>query len=232
MRKNDFLEILKDYLKNSFSQEEIMDILRDYEEYFIDGEIEGKSDIEIISSLGSPKEIANELLAQGNKTNNSNKIDNKIEALYIDIKSKFKTFINKSKVDLRDENHIESREKAKQIQNILNISIGVTKVIANIGLIVFGLGLVGSIVLPILFAPAIVQFLSTIPQLKVSAIFGIVAYIGLEILLWQLFIAVIRLVKKAKIIYSNWLETNQLYIQGSIKKEEIDKDGGLLDEEK
>ena len=63
MKKEDFLEILRDYLKKGFSEDEVMDILRDYEEYFVDGIIEGKSEIEIIQSLGSPKEIANELLA-------------------------------------------------------------------------------------------------------------------------------------------------------------------------
>ena len=31
MRKEDFLEILKDYLKKGFSEDEIIDILRDYE---------------------------------------------------------------------------------------------------------------------------------------------------------------------------------------------------------
>lgn len=62
--------------------------------------------------------------------------------------------------------------------------------------------------------------------------FGMVAYIGLEILLWQLFVIVIRLVKKAKKMYANWLDINGLYIDGSIKKEEIAKNGGLLDEEK
>lgn len=61
--------------------------------------------------------------------------------------------------------------------------------------------------------------------------FGMVAYIGLEILLWQIFVVVIRLVKKAKKMYANWLDINGLYIDGSIKKE-ISKNGGLLDEEK
>ena len=61
MKKEDFLEILRDYLKKGFSEDEINEIVRDYEEYFVDGLIEGKTEMEIISSLGSPKEIANEL---------------------------------------------------------------------------------------------------------------------------------------------------------------------------
>ena len=46
MKKEDFLEILRDYLKKDFSEDEVMDILRDYEEYFVDGIIEGKSEID------------------------------------------------------------------------------------------------------------------------------------------------------------------------------------------
>ncbi len=43
-------------------EEERADILRDYEEYFATGQENGKSDIEIATSLGSPKKIARELL--------------------------------------------------------------------------------------------------------------------------------------------------------------------------
>jgi hypothetical protein len=69
-------------------------------------------------------------------------------------------------------------------------------------------------------------------------IFGFIAYIGLEILMWQLFILVVKLEKKGLKIYMTWLKTNKLYIDGSIKKEKLDKDyeisndidGGELDE--
>ena len=69
-------------------------------------------------------------------------------------------------------------------------------------------------------------------------IFGFIAYIGLEILMWQLFIAIVKLEKKAIKTYMTWLKTNKLYIDGSIKKEKMnkydeitsDKDGGELDE--
>ena len=87
MKKEDFLEILKDYLKKGFSEDEIIDILRDYEEYFIDGAIEGKSEIEIISSLGSPKEIANELLYEDN-IKKENKVKGKLESFFIEAKGK------------------------------------------------------------------------------------------------------------------------------------------------
>ena len=78
------------------------------------------------------------------------------------------------------------------------------------------------------------------PEIKMIAIFGFIAYVGFEILIWQLFIAVVKLEKTAFKTYKTWLKTNQLYIDGSIKKEEKEKyevkidekykDGGELDE--
>ena len=77
------------------------------------------------------------------------------------------------------------------------------------------------------------------PELKMVIIFGFIAYIGFEILIWQLFIAVISLEKKAFRIYKRWLKTNQLYIDASKKKEKVEKEkveykenknGGELDE--
>lgn len=231
MRKEDFLEILKDYLKNSFSQEEIMEIVRDYEEYFVDGEIEGKSEIEIIASLGSPKEIAKELVAQSSdKNTNKSKFKNKFEDMYIALKGKSKTLLSKLRVNLKDKNHVKNRNTAKYIQKLLRIIEIPFKLVINIGLICFALTLIGLIVGPILLAPFITSFMSVMPELKMVVVFGIIGYIGLEILLWQLFFVVFKLLRKLKKAYKNYLDTNDLYIKGSIKKEAREQDGGLLDE--
>ena len=230
MRKDDFLEILKDYLKNSFSQDEIADILRDYEEYFIDGAIEGKSEMEIISGLGSPKEIAAALLAESN-TNNKNdksKIERKVEDLYITFKNKSKSTLNKFKVNLNDKDHVKSRKQISFMQIILTLILlpfAFPILMTTIG---FGAGLIGSIFAAIIGAPFAVSLVSVMPEVKTVVIFGVIAYIGLEILLWQLFIAIFKLEKRAVKIYLNWIKTNQLYINGSIKKEEKEQDGGDL----
>ena len=234
MRKEDFLEILKDYLKNSFSQEEIMDIVRDYEEYFIDGEIEGKTEMDIIASLGSPKEIAKELVAQSSVKNinkNKNKLKNKFDDVYIAVKGKSKELLSKFRVNLKDKNHVKNRDIAKKMQKLLRIVEIPFKLIINICLISFALTLIASIAGPILLAPFITSFMSVMPELKMVVVFGIIGYIGVEILLWQLFFIVFKLVKKLKKAYLNWLETNNLYINGSIKKEAMEQDGGLLDEQ-
>ena len=62
MNKEQFLQELSAVLSR-LPEEERADILRDYEEYFAVGLENGKSDVEIAASLGSPKKIARELLA-------------------------------------------------------------------------------------------------------------------------------------------------------------------------
>ena len=237
MRKEDFLEILQDYLKKDFSEDEVIDILRDYEEYFVDGAIEGKSEMEIISSLGSPKEIANELLAQSN-IKNENKSKGKLESFFIDIKGRFKSWLNRFKVNLNDKNHVASRKKIEVMQILITIILIPIAFSIVTTTIAYGVSLIASVLAMIIGAPFMVGLMKVMPEIKMVIIFGFMAYIGLEILMWQLFIFVVKLEKKGLKIYMTWLKTNKLYIDGSIKKEKLDKDyeisndidGGELDE--
>ncbi len=235
MKKEDFLEILKDYLKKDFSQDEVNDILRDYEEYFVDGMIEGKTEMEIISSLGSPKEIANELLAESN-IKNDNKVKGKVESFYIETKRKIKSQLNKFKINLNDKEHVKSRKRIKLLQIVLTIillpfAFGI--VVTTIGA---AFGLVGSVIALVVGTPFAISLMNVMPEIKTVIIFAFIGYIGFEILIWQLLIAVVNLERKAVKIYTTWLRTNKLYIDGSIKKEKIekeileDRDGGELDE--
>ena len=104
--------------------------------------------------------------------------------------------------------------------------------------IAYGVSLIASVLAMIIGAPFMVGLMKVMPEIKMVIIFGFMAYIGLEILMWQLFIFVVKLEKKGLKIYMTWLKTNKLYIDGSIKKEKLDKDyeisndidGGELDE--
>ena len=211
MKKEDFLEILKDYLKKGFSEDEIIDILRDYEEYFIDGAIEGKSEIEIISSLGSPKEIANELLAESN-IKNENKAKGKLESFFIDIKGRFKSWLNRFKVNLNDKNHVASRKKIEVMQILITVILIPIAFSIVTTTIAYGVSLIASVLAMIIGAPFMVGLMKVMPEIKMVIIFGLMAYIGLEILMWQLFIFVVKLEKKGLKIYMTWLKTNKLYL--------------------
>lgn len=62
MNKNQFLSKLEKYLQR-ISLDERQDIIQDFEEHFAIGINEGKTEEEISKALGSPQQIAKELLA-------------------------------------------------------------------------------------------------------------------------------------------------------------------------
>ncbi|MER2000812.1 MAG: DUF1700 domain-containing protein, partial [Lysinibacillus sp.] len=62
MNKQQFLQSLEQHLQ-ALPQEDQQEILRDYHEYFLAAEAEGKTEQQVIESLGSPKQLAKELLA-------------------------------------------------------------------------------------------------------------------------------------------------------------------------
>lgn len=69
MNKGEILGDLLTYLRWSFPQKEIKEIVRDYDEFFRAGAVEGKSQEQICTELGAPSEIALELAASLKKRN-------------------------------------------------------------------------------------------------------------------------------------------------------------------
>ncbi|GEM_PF-4157469 len=67
MSRYEYLKTLESHLRLSLSRSEINDILRDYGEYFNEGENQGKSEWEIIAKLGDPKEVAQQIISESNK---------------------------------------------------------------------------------------------------------------------------------------------------------------------
>lgn len=62
MTKQEFLATLVSALEH-IPESERSDIVRDYEEYFIDAQSAGRSDAEVIAQLGQPSQIAKQLIA-------------------------------------------------------------------------------------------------------------------------------------------------------------------------
>lgn len=62
MTKEQFLQVLDEQLRK-LPNDERQEIMRDYEEYFEAAKVEGKTEQDILTALGSPKQIAKELLA-------------------------------------------------------------------------------------------------------------------------------------------------------------------------
>ncbi|MGL6009814.1 MAG: DUF1700 domain-containing protein [Culicoidibacterales bacterium] len=64
MNRKEYLELLRDYVSQRFSRVETEDIIRDYEEFFADGLANGKTEMEVISGLGSPKTLVQQLVEE------------------------------------------------------------------------------------------------------------------------------------------------------------------------
>lgn len=97
MNRNDYMDLLRDYLRSYFSAEETEDMIRDYEEFFEMGIASGKTEAEVITSLGSPKKVsqdlADELLSTKAKNNgNAQSSSIQVQAFFKRGKRKLKHF--------------------------------------------------------------------------------------------------------------------------------------------
>ncbi|HBG5346215.1 TPA: DUF1700 domain-containing protein [Clostridioides difficile] len=240
LNKTEFLEILKDYLKKDFSESEVNDILRDYEEYFVDGLIEGKSDMEIIASLGSPKSIAKELILQTKEKNiEEEKIIN--TDVLNDKFSKFKSDMKKGYSILKDEAK-EKYSKSKEnidgkIMNtdILNRQvIKVALVVLSLFLIVpafafictiisVAVALVCSLIAFVISIPFVIKFIAMVPDVTMFCIFATIAFVGIEILAWQILLFAIKLGKQLLNNYIHWIKRKNIYIKANEKMEKRKK---------
>ncbi|MCC0636926.1 HAAS signaling domain-containing protein [Clostridioides sp. ES-S-0001-02] len=246
LNKTEFLEILKDYLKKDFSESEVNDILRDYEEYFVDGIIEGKSDMEIIASLGSPKSIARELILQTKEKNiedekiiNTDILNDKFSKFKLDMKKGYsilkdeaKEKYNKSKERVNDKltPSIEegvggvSREAIKILLVFLSLLLIIPAFAFVCAIISVAIGLVCTLIAFVISIPFVIKFISMVPDVTMFCIFATIAFIGLEILAWQILMFVIKLGKQLLGSYINWIKRKNIYINANKKMEKRNKD--------
>lgn len=99
MTKNDYLEILKDYLdKLNISEEEKRDVMRDIEEMFLEGMESGKSEQEISSDLGSPKKIIEEMLNSEDESLYGSDLEDKESSNTSDI---LRTSISRARLEIK-----------------------------------------------------------------------------------------------------------------------------------
>ncbi|GAA0861451.1 DUF1700 domain-containing protein [Paraclostridium tenue] len=238
LNKREFLEILKDYLSNHFSDDEVNDILRDYEEYFIDGEIEGKSDIQIIESLGSPKSIVRDLVDEMNssKINSSNKRFDKIYDNLNKVKLKFRDRYNKSKEiinnkltpNLKDDEEGLSTKLIKILLAGLSVGLIFVGILFVLFMIFIGIVIIAS---NIAFATLLITsgpLFALDKSITWLIIFISITILGFDILGIQVYIYVLKLGKKLYKRYINWLKNKKIYINA--KERKVNYKGDDIDE--
>lgn len=240
MNRKEFLDILRDYLKKNFSENEINDIIRDYEEYFVNGEIEGKSDLDTIAALGSPRSIARDLIKQIKEDKSKSNKKDKIEDIFIKSKTKIKEccfkckdFMNeKLTPSLNNENSL-SIKGVRVVLTLLSLVLIVPAfmIVCSVAFIAGMLSL--SLIIFFMAIPLMISFSWSTPQIAFFFIFLSIAFIGFQILAWQIFIFIVKYMKKTYKTYNHWIKTRRIYINASESRESINKEeyeGGRDDE--
>ena len=238
LNKREFLEILKDYLSNHFSDDEVNDILRDYEEYFIDGEIEGKSDIQIIESLGSPKSIVRDLVDEMNssKINSSNKRFDKIYDNLNKVKLKFRDRYQKSKEiinnkltpNLKNDEEGLSTKLIKILLTVLSTGLVFIGVLFVLFMIFIGIGIIASNIAFVTLIITSGPLFALDKSITLLIIFTIITILGFDILGIQVYIYLLKSGKKLYKRYINWLKNKKIYINA--KERKVNYKGDDIDE--
>lgn len=225
MTKNDFLDILRDYLKGSFSDLEINDILRDYEEFFLNGELQGKSDEEIIKSLGSPKSIANELIGeikgQSKATSNTNsglkeKFSKDAKNLWKNVKRQGKKAGNKTKEFLDSNSVINGKISSAGVRLIIVI----ISVLLFFPALTIAMSMIASVLA--LIGMSIANFIGYLGaaflcgvniSMGVFGFFVCIAWTGFIILGWTVYSLVYKGLKYLVVQYISWVKTRNMYVR-------------------
>ncbi|MCC3867123.1 DUF1700 domain-containing protein [Terrisporobacter mayombei] len=240
MNRKEFLDILRDYLKKDFSEDEINDIIRDYEEYFVNGEIEGKSDLETIAALGSPKLIVRDLTNQTKDDESKINKKDKIEDIFIKYKRKMKEYCFKFK-DFLDEKLTPSLNNNNSLSNkgvrVILTLLSLVLIVPAFMVVCFMAFIAGMLSLSLITffiaIPLMISFSWSAPQIAFFFIFLSIAFIGFQILAWQIFIFIVKYMKKTYKTYNHWIKTRKIYINANESKGNInmEEDKGGRDNE-
>ena len=238
MNRKEFLDILRDYLKKDFSEDEINDIIRDYEEYFVNGEMEGKSDLDTIAALGSPKSIAKDLINQINEDESKNTKKDKIEDIFIKSKRKIKEYFFNCK-DFLEEKLTPSLSDNNSLSNkgvsLILFLLSLVLIIPAFIIVCFMASIAGLLALSLITflvtIPLMISFSWAAPDIACFFIFLSIAFIGFQILAWQVFVFIVKYMKKIYKTYINWIKTRKIYINASKLKENMKEYKGGKDNE-
>ncbi|CDM67963.1 putative protein [Clostridium bornimense] len=232
MNKEEFLDILKDYLKGHFSALEIDDILRDYEEFFINGKLEGKSEEEVAKGLGSPKQVATELIREmkgsfGEENyakENVDTIKKNVFRLFNKARNKSKEFLNSDAIVKGEISSFAVKLIILFITLILAIPVGTIIVT----LMTMGIGAIVATIVNVLVYMAAVTTFSVKTSIAVTIFFGGLIYTGILIIGWTLYIKIVSFMILFIRKYIGWIKTKLMYVRA---KNNYEINGGVKEDE-
>ena len=76
-----------------------------------------------------------------------------------------------------------------------------------------------------------ISFSWAAPEIACFFIFLSIAFVGFQILAWQVFVFIVKYMKKIYKTYINWIKTRKIYINASKSKENMKEYKGGKDNE-
>lgn len=218
MNKVEYLDMLKDYLMKYYSEEEIFEILRDYEEYFVNGKLDGKTDSEIILELGSPKKIVLDLIEEDGVEKND-LFSNLKDRFYKWYDRRFFEKVQKKSSEIVDEGKTVVKRNKSTISfiftNILLLFLHFIMFCIVMTLVCFLISMVlltiAGVVTAIVLTPVTINGLSFLTMSYAWIIFPILLAIGLFILMSILIYYFSKFLYKFILEYINWVKVQMMY---------------------
>ena len=224
MNKEEFLDILKDYLKGHFSVSEIDDILRDYEEFFINGKLEGKSEEEVAKGLGSPKNVASELIREmKGEFANENYARENTETIKKNALRLFNKAKNKSKEFLNSDAIVKGEISSLAIKTIIvaiTLLLFVPILTITFGLIITGIAIIIATICNVLLYIATITMISVKISIALTMFFSGLIFSGVLIIGWAIYIKIISLMILFIKKYRGWIKTKMMYIRAKRSHED------------
>ena len=156
------------------------------------------------------------------------KYEDKIEKIYINLKNKTKEIFFKSKNYIEEKLTPDSQKKgslSNKAVSIILFLLSLALIIPAFGIVLFMVSvaavLIMSLIIFVTAIPLMVSFAWPSPEIVCFFIFMSMAFIGFQILSWQIFVFVVRLMRKVYRRYINWIKTRKIYVDADIRKEVI-----------
>ncbi|MEC3794248.1 hypothetical protein VSL86_15565, partial [Clostridioides difficile] len=85
------------------------------------------------------------------------------------------------------------------------------------------IALVCSLIAFVILIPFVIKFIAMVPDVMMFCIFATIAFVGLEILAWQILLFAIKLGKQLLNNYIHWIKRKNIYIKANEKMEKRKK---------
>lgn len=236
MNKLDYFDLLNDYLRKYYSIEETQEILRDYEEYFINAKLDNKTDAEIIEELGSPKKIVLNLIDEDGR-HREGRWQTCRNRFYIWYERRFLTSVQNKLTNSRASESTVLNNFGKLlgflVKNICLLFLHVVVLIFLGTFLAFLLFLVGitisGILLAVFLTPVTLSGFSFLNMSFLGIIFPIMLAVGLAILMCLIIRILAKFIYRFILEYIHWVKLQMMYKKVRLRPDE-DKLAGKAQE--